>query len=157
MPETETILLGGQPHEIEVRPITLIVPGPEVTQKFEYPKRIPIDMEACLYHLERVKVFDPEVPELFRHVFPEYTGEVTPEIIWRREGMGAKHVAGRLDLTLKLMKQNIPIVWQYPEACVHPSAQLELMDVIIKLIKRFQYQDMTTDTLVDEVFKDGKS
>jgi len=126
----EIIAVGDDVHEIDVRKITLICKDAK-TPDVEYAERIPLDLEACLYHIDRVQKFDDRTAELVRMVF-KYDGEITPDIC-RKNGLGWRHVAGRIDLSLKFMQMGIPFAWIYPEAGLHPSAQCELADVIILL------------------------
>lgn len=128
---TEKITIGGDEHEIEVKQITLICKSEKVLHDVKYEERIPIDIEASFYHMERVKVFHPLTEDYIRQVF-DYKGSCTPDEV-RRMGSGFKHFGGRIDLTLKLMSQGVPIAWVHPEDCLHPAAQARLADVLIEI------------------------
>ncbi|GAF80738.1 unnamed protein product, partial [marine sediment metagenome] len=80
-----------------------------------------------------VQKFHDRTAELVQMVFKNHEGPITPDVC-RKNGLGYRHVGGRMDLTLKLMQRGVPIAWVYPEAGLHPSAQVELGDVIIRLI-----------------------
>ena len=54
-------------------------------------------------------------------------------------GTGVKHLAGRLDLTLKLIDK-VPIAWVYPEAGLHPKVQCELSDILIEISKDLKWE-----------------
>jgi hypothetical protein len=68
-------------------------------------------------------------------VFKDWRGPLSQEVI-AQQGLGFRHCAGRFDLTLKLMDKGIKIAWVYPEAGLHPAAQVELGDVAIYLTRR---------------------
>ena len=131
----EIIAVGDDVHEIETRPITLICKSPEVSQDVEYANRLKLDFEACIYHVERTKTYHNLTPQLVAKVFEQLNqDDVTPDNV-RNQGIGIKHVAGRVDMTLKYMDMGVdmgvPIAWVYPEAGLHPKAQCELGDLAI--------------------------
>lgn len=132
----ETIIIGKEKHDIEVKPLTLICPGANLTDSIKYPKRLKIDFEASIYHIERVQKFHDETRKFIRQVFkiaesvPLYPDQV------RKMGDGIRHFAGRIDLSLKLIQMKVPFVWVYPEACIYPANQAEMADVAIELSKR---------------------
>jgi hypothetical protein len=128
----ETIVVDGTEHEIVVKPITIVVKDAGITTNTVYKDRLPLDLEACLYHMDRVQKFDSRTPYFVSKVFPQLKEEVNPTTV-RANGLGVRHFAGRIDMTLKLMDQGVPIAWVYPEAGLHPSSQLILADVIIEL------------------------
>ena len=132
-PVKETILVGDEKHEIEVKPITLIYKSPGLHQRLSYPGRLEIDTEATIYHMERVKVFHEHTPRMVAYVFEKSEVEqVTPD--WcRQSGTGVMHCAGLIDLTLKMSEKNIPIVWIHPESFLHPRAQCQLADILVEL------------------------
>jgi hypothetical protein len=127
----EIIAVGDDVHEIDVKPITLICKSADCPD-VEYAERVRLTLEVCIYHMDRTQTFHSKTPELFKMVFPNYDKEVTPDAI-RQEGMGMKHVAGRIDMTLKFIDMGIKFAWVYPEACLHPAAQVNLGDVLISL------------------------
>jgi len=127
----EIIAIGNDVHEIEVRPITLICKGANVPDA-EYAERFRLTLEVCLYHIDRVQTFHERTEELVRMVFKNYEGTITPDVC-RQNGLGWRHVAGRIDMSLKFIQMGIKFAWVYPEAGLHPSAQVELADVILIL------------------------
>jgi len=133
MSEKETIILGGQAHEIEVRPITLICKAPNVPFDVQTPGRVMIDTFMTVKHTQEVIRLHPRTEKLFRLVFPDYRQDVTPDNI-RREGTGMQHVLGLVDLSLRYLDENIRFGWRYPEAHLHPAAQAPLADVLIALV-----------------------
>ena len=57
----------------------------------------------------------------------------------RRGGVGFKHLAGLINLTLKaVIDQKVIPHWRYPEAHLHPSVQAALADVMIDLQQPIQ-------------------
>jgi hypothetical protein len=138
MDSEETIEIGGIEHKIVVRPITLIVKGPTLTDDVKYKDRIPLDMTACLHHMDRTATFHKDVPFYIDKVFPHYAQkEVTPCSI-RKEGLGMRHFAGRIDLSLKFIDMGVPFAWVYPEDGLHPASQAALGDVLVCLTKGLQ-------------------
>lgn len=131
---TETIIAGGtEKLEIEVKPITMIYKAADFHKRLSYPGRVELDSEAVIYHIERVKVFHEHTPRMIAQVFKKNEiEEITPD--WcRQAGSGIKHCAGLIDMTLKLMEKDVPIVWIHPETFLHPAAQCELADIIVEL------------------------
>jgi len=133
MSEKETIILGGQAHEIEVRPITLICKAANVPFDVQTPGRIMIDTFMTVKHTQEVQRLHPRTEKLFKIVFPDYGLAVTPDNI-RREGTGMQHVLGLVDLSLRYLDEGTKFGWRYPEAHLHPAAQAPLADVLIALV-----------------------
>ena len=129
----ETIVAGGDEElKIEIKPITMIFKAPDFHKKLSYPGRVELDSEAAMYHMERVKVFHEHTPRMVAQVFKSKdTTLFTPDYC-RQAGTGVMCCAGLIDLTLKLMEKDVPIVWIHPEAFLHPAAQCELADIIIE-------------------------
>ena len=140
---SELIKIGGKEHEIEVKPITLIVPSANMAmEKIEYPKRIELDVEVTTYHAQRVKKLHPEFDMVWR-LFHSKTSNPTiigPDPVdsdnIRKMGSGAVHLMGLIDLTLKLTDKNVPIAWKFPESFLHPGWQVALADLAIWFSKR---------------------
>lgn len=135
----EEIELGGQTHKIEVKPITLIFKSAEIIEDVKYKDRFPIGLAESIYHIERVKKLHEKTLYFLIKAMP-FTKELQ-NLPWdevsakiNQMGTGVKHLAGRLDLTLKLIDK-VPIAWVYPEAALHPSVQTELADILIELTK----------------------
>lgn len=153
---TETVEINGQLHEIEVRPITLVCQQGDMRIKY---KRMEISDQETFYHVDRVKLLHPKTLEFYHIVFPEFLKDViqtaepdnvpsTKTVTWfnyqrptahhhkfyewiQSEGSGSRHVFGLIDLTLKLTDAGVPIVWIHPESHLHPSAQLNLADLLL--------------------------
>jgi hypothetical protein len=133
MSDKETIILGGQAHEIEVRPITLICKAPNIPFDIQTPERVMIDSFMTVAHTKNVITLHPRTEKLFKMVFPDYGREVTPDNI-RSEGTGMQHVLGLVDLSLLHLDAGTKFGWRYPEAYLHPAAQAPLADVLIALV-----------------------
>lgn len=131
---TERIKIGDQSLEIEVAPITLIVKAPSVIHDVQSDERVFIDCYTTVRHAEESPDAHPMTERLFKIVFPEYTLPVLPSNM-RREGMGAKHVFGLIDLSLRHIDAGTKIGWRYPESYLHPKCQCDLADVLIELIR----------------------
>ena len=129
----ETILVGQEKHEVEVKPVTLIYKAPDLHQRLSYPGRLELDPEATMYHMERVKVFHEHTSRMVAKVFKGNDSALYTPDFCRQSGSGVMHCAGLIDLSLKMSENGVPIVWIHPETYLHPSAQCELADIIIEL------------------------
>lgn len=49
--------------------------------------------------------------------------------------LGAIHLMGLIDMTLKLTDQGVPVVWIHPESHMHPGWQVALADLAIYFAK----------------------
>lgn len=154
---TQTLEIGDEKHEIEVRPVNLIVQGAEsaVLPPIKYPGCVVLDPEATVYHAQRVQKLDPQ----FRKVWDFFQAgvehkssvEPTPDNI-RKGNLGGVHLMGLIDMTLKLMKLGKNVVWKYPETYLHPGWAVGLGDLAIyfgkgmfteedaKVVEAFQFQ-----------------
>jgi len=132
--ETVKIHIGDSVHEIETKPITLVFRSPDLTEQTSYEGCLKLEPDHCLYHMERTLSFDPRTPELVAIVFKVDPDKVTPRWV-KTQDRAVQHVAGRIDMTLKLMDKGIRVVWACPEAYLHPRHQCELGDVVIRLAK----------------------
>ena len=133
----ETIKVGKQDHQIEVKPLTVICPSAEAScVKIEYPGRVPLDAEITTYHAQRVKKLHTEFEKVWRF-FMENTSKPTPvdyEVTAdriRQMGAGAIHLMGLIDMSLKFRDLKIPMVWVHPETFLHPSWAVALGDLAI--------------------------
>ena len=127
----------------ELRPLTLICTSANFHEETEYPGRVEIDLEVALYHGDRVSQAGVHVEtyDFMKIVFGDHKRQEGPfqfsrenlveEV--RQGGLGVRHFFGRIDMTLKFMDQDVPVVWKYPEAGLHPAACCQLGDVVIKL------------------------
>lgn len=131
---TEIIKVGEESHEIEVRPITLIYTSPDLHERLSYPSRIPLGTEETEYHISRVQKFHPTTAQMVAHVFGiKDVNQVNPD--WcRQAGSGIRHIAGLLDLSLKMCQMGVPFVWIHPESFLHPKAQCQLGDILLWFI-----------------------
>ncbi len=154
---TQTLVIGDEKHEVEVRPVNLIFQGAEsaVLPPIQYPGCMVLDPMVTVYHAERVQKLDPQ----FRTVWDFFQSNVehkssidpTPDNI-RKGNMGGIHLMGLIDLTLKLTKMGKNVVWKCPETYLHPGWAVGLGDLAIyfgkgmfndedgKVVEAFQYQ-----------------
>lgn len=137
---TEPIQVGDQTLEIEVRPITLIVPATnmQVGPPIRYPKRMTLTPEDTVYHARRVKKLHAE----FEHGWRLFMANTTPPLpvdysvdpdTIRGMYIGAIHLMGLLDMSLKLSDLFVPVAWKFPETYMHPGWQVGLGDLVIWL------------------------
>jgi hypothetical protein len=135
MKEEIKIPATGEVFEVETAPITLVVPGPQCP-KLEYPGRVEINPLYGIYHIERVQSLHNETRRYLLDVFPHIAIEKDtsiPNII--SLGDGVKTLAGMLNLSLLFRDMGIRFVLQYPETCLHPTAQANLGNVIMSLMR----------------------
>src|SRR5689334_10132586 len=125
-------MIGGQRHEIEVRPITLVVQSAEsaVGPPIEYPGCMVLDPEATTYHGKRVQKVHAEFGVAWRHFMASCQNQpsnfpVTPDEI-RKGGSGGIHLMGLIDLSLKFQDMKVSVVWRHPESFLHPAWQVGL-------------------------------
>lgn len=133
-PSTEKLKRKGQ--------IKIVVTN-EIMKKGEMEKGIDekvaktpclhMSREVADYHMERVQVLDPRTVDLLHIVFPECleggSGLASDQI--REFGGGIQHIAGLIDLTLKMniTHPGVPVNWQYPEQLIHPKHACNLGDL----------------------------
>lgn len=154
MDGTEKIIVAGEELEIPVKPITPIFQ--DGTMRIDYPKRVPLMDRDTIYHVTRVKKLHPIALEYFHIIFPHilegYTQDDTEGETWfhhpteasvrftewiRFEGGGVQHALGLMDMTLKLSDMGVGVAWIHPESHLHPSASVNLGDVLIRLMKEY--------------------
>lgn len=74
----------------------------------------------------------PRFNDLFRTVFGDLG---LPDQPLQQHGTGVQHVVGLLVLTFEAMRAGKTPFWRNPESYLHPTAQLGLGDLLIKLSK----------------------
>ena len=118
---------------IEAKRITLLCHGDQPND-CKIKGRLPLDIEATIYHSERVERLHRRTVELTRVIFPNVDeATITDREQRNRAGMGLRHIIGLMDLSLKLLDQGTPFYWKYPEACLHPAACCNLADAALKI------------------------
>jgi hypothetical protein len=117
-----------------------------------------ISREAADYHMDRVQTLDPETVDLLKVVFPtaEIKGKMSGADSIREYGPGIRHIAGLIDLTLKLNIKHPGITtnWQYPEQLLHPAAALNITDCVMKMIAIIDKRIKGATTLPDSIGPD---
>lgn len=132
------IKVGQEEFQIDGKPITIICKAPTVSRDVEVPGAIPITPETARYHADRVEGLHPLTRELFSLVFPNPEETVFNLKTRGRHGSGYHQVLGLIDFSLKAIDKGWSIFWQHPETHLHPSAQLGLADVVVRLMKYAQ-------------------
>lgn len=141
---TEEVKIGEQTYQIEVRPITIVVPSAQMAMgpRIEYPKRVELDMQATTYHAERVQKLHIDFYEAW-HVFMSNAnpagpdlGPISPDEL-RKMGSGVLHLMGLIDMTLKFSDMGVSVVWKYPESCMHPGWQVALGDLALYFSRKY--------------------
>ena len=131
----EYVQIGNGPLQpLETKPLTVVVPAADFHQRIKYLDRVDISCNETLAHIHEVDELHPHTQRYFRIVFPEYGKQFDLETI-RRDGNGAQHVAGLIDLSLKLNDQGKKFVWKYPESFLRPTQQLQLGDLAVAFMK----------------------
>jgi len=126
---TERIKVGDETIEIETKPLTLVFSDGSLP-KITVPGKVSLDIGATTYHADRMTKPHARLDEMLVMVTGAPLAEHGDKRGW---GLGLRHVVGLLDLTLKLLDQNIGIHWAYPESALHPKWQLGLADVLLAL------------------------
>lgn len=76
----------------------------------------------------------PRFMELLRCVFPAHDypdAAFSPSLTMH--GSGMQHVVGMIVLILAAQREGKRVFLRYPESCLHPSAQLGLGDMLIRM------------------------
>lgn len=116
----------------------IMVPSPHLAKPIDHgPGAIVIDADAAMYHIERVKVLDPEAVRAVRAADPGLA-EIIPEGATgddvRALRAGFQQLVGRADMHLKLCALGArTIVHRDPEAFLHPKWCCALGDLFIGL------------------------
>ena len=128
--------------------INIVVPSAETSLKdrLEYPDAMVIDYETAMQHSKWTHDngyrLHGSTLKYAGFVFKKRSDvdlrlDLTDDN-WFHKGNGVVHLIGRIDLTLKIWQQApVSIVWKYPEAGIHPAAQCEIADLLIRIHKRF--------------------
>jgi hypothetical protein len=145
---SERVIVGADELTIETAPVTVVCKSKDLHAKLEYPDRFMIDLDMCLYHLERLQNFHPESAKQIRKILSMEADEpITPE--WcRAMDMAVQHVAGRIDLSYALATNHpgLHIGWSYPENCLHPAHCSELAEAMIALQKYMEDKQCPPET-----------
>ncbi len=128
---TEIVMVDGQTHEIEVKPITLIYKRSNVNDIQYQDDVLVIDPTMTVQHAKSMKTITPLTEKLFKICFKKHNQQLKLEDIQNHIGM--LHVIGLLDLTLQCIEAKQKFVWRYPETYLHPEIAAELGDVVICL------------------------
>jgi len=128
--DTETAVFDNTKHEIGTSRVTLIFN--RTFGQSAYPERKMITPEDSLSHFRALDAIDPFVARLFGVVFHDFDRPVTKENLDECE-VGCQHVAGLLDLSLRLILKGEKFGWKFPEMCLHPRHQGNLADVVLIL------------------------
>ena len=133
---TEKIIAGGTEHDIEVKPLTLLMHADEM--RIEVPGRVEISAETTLARADKLTQEDwnsirnvPEFLKMFKMVMVDYD----PPSTLKGEGMGVRHVVGMLVLIVETVAAGKLPFLQYPESFLHPKYQTGLADLFNFLSK----------------------
>ena len=131
---TETILVGGEKHEIATAPLTILVKSAELLDKIEAPGRIEIDSEAAMFHGSQVNRLHQQTERWFRQCAKGFkSGDFSADFVRQHCDSPYVGLLGLIDMLLKLRDARVPLLVKRPEANLHPSIQLELADFFIYL------------------------
>jgi hypothetical protein len=128
--DTESVVFDKTKHEIGTSRVTLVFN--RTFGQSAYPERTMITPEGSLSHFRSLDAIDPLVARLFGMVFSDFDRPVTKENLDGCE-VGCQHIAGLLDLSLRLILKGEKFGWKFPEACLHPRHQANLADVVVLL------------------------
>jgi len=141
--DTETAVFDNTKHEIGTSSVTLVFN--RTFGQSAYPERTMITPEGSLSHFRSLDAIDPLVARLFGIVFHDFDRPVTKENLDECE-VGCQHVAGLLDLSLRLMLKGEKFGWKFPETGLHPRHQGNLADVVILLSDQARLLQLAKET-----------
>lgn len=127
---TEKFFISGakQPpeiHELEVKPITLIVKDGDMNGEVEpVSDRIVITADMTVHHAQLCKQWHTDTQAWVNYLKPE--ASVATDT-------AARHLQGLVDLSLKFRDMGKQFMWRYPETYLHPKVQCQLADFMIFL------------------------
>jgi hypothetical protein len=126
--EKELVKFNGEPHRLEVKPITLVYNNTH--GESEYLERIMITPEMTLEHFKELKEINPYVACFFKLVVPDYKLRITKEQI-ENSSLGCRHLIGLFSLSLQNLLEKKKFGWKYPETGLHPRNQLNLAEALM--------------------------
>lgn len=137
------IKIGDQWHDIEAASLTLLCPAANMHEQIIADGHVALDLEACLAHADQIEKLHPETEKWFRTMFPDFPGKIPEDV---RDGaryasLGTRHALGLIDLSFRLVDARVGVHWKYPEAGLHPAAQVVLADIAIELMTRCREHD----------------
>jgi hypothetical protein len=100
------------------------------------PTMVTIDVQASTFHADRVVVVHPDFETAWNTIDTGLPAPMTMEARGPNAGSGVRHLAGLIDMTLKLHDLGMSVCWRYPESMLHPKWQCGLGDLVIYLDKR---------------------
>ena len=124
---TETILVNGEPHQIDAKRVTLVFNSDG--SRIRYPDRVMITPEMALNHYRELDEIEPITAALVEKVVGRRLSKA--DLDGCDEGFQA--LAGRMALTVRLMAYRHQVGWSYPETGLHPKYQGNLADVMLLL------------------------
>lgn len=140
MADKETVLLDGKPHEVEVKPLTLICSNGGV--RVDVPSRVEISPRHTVPFLEEMPDNswdnwrqDLEFQRLYKIVHPDGKILATAHSDLPERTLGEMHVAGMvMQLLICLRAGRQPFV-RLPETYLHPAQQAQLAELFLELQK----------------------
>ncbi len=122
------VKVGNDIVSIKESPVTAIFH--QLDRKIEYPDCIEITHILSLEHYNKLAEIEPVVAILWKIVFPDFDKEVTKKSL-DLCAEGHQALAGRIDLTLRLMLQKKKFMWKFPETMINPCHAVNLGDLVI--------------------------
>ena len=133
---TEKIIADGTEHDIEVKPLTLLMHADEM--RIQVPDRVEITSMDTIARADKLTSEEweslraaPAFCKLFKMVFTD----MELPVALTGEGYGVRHVIGMLVLIAECGAAGKQPFIQYPEAYLHPKYQLGLADLFVYLSK----------------------
>jgi hypothetical protein len=126
----ERITLHGDSHEIETRPVTMIVNTSH--GEIEYEDREVFDAEASLAHYRSLGEIDEVTASLVPVVLNDLDikGRVTKAYLDTCP-KPYQQVAGLISLSVEAVIGGRKFVWRRPESGLHPRHQVGLADLML--------------------------
>jgi hypothetical protein len=150
-----TVLVDGQPQEIEAKPLTVLCHQGGIG--LEVPSHVEISAVETLKRFDQLSPEDwdfirtqPEIRWLVNKVFQNTNPLNHPLHTWKI-ARDVQHVIGMMLLLLETMAAGKQPFLRCPETYLHPRSQLELTSILVGLSQGKSIKDMADQAIADEV------
>lgn len=134
------VLVGGEPHCIAVKPLTVLLPNTPLNIEVPAAKEIgspqTIERAKTMTQQELDWLFEIDATILFDKVFSSQDISMPKTISeLRQSGGGVQHVVGMIDMIVRALLNGERIFLQHPETHLHPKAQAGLADMLVYIVR----------------------
>jgi len=134
------VLVGGEPHCIAVKPLTVLLPNTPLN--IQVPAAVEIGSPATSERAKAMKqeeldwLHEIEANILFDKVFKSQDISMPKKISeLRQAGGGVMHIVGMIDMIVRALLDGKRIFLQHPETHLHPKAQAGLADMLVYIVR----------------------